>query len=100
MKTQFLSILIASSIILSPTLRADSAMTEPAVEHLFTSASQEPMGISPSLEEEGATVSAREDNNLSAAKKKQWFNIFLSAAAVVIAVTAMILVAHNDGHKA
>jgi hypothetical protein len=111
-----LSSLIIASIVLSPTLRADSPASAPDTEMQSTpsaaptSTAQETTPQengemattpeTPSTEDEGSTVSAEENTANKAAKKRQWFNIFLAVAAVVVAVTAMILVAHNDGHKA
>lgn len=106
-----LSSLIIASIILSPTLRADSPagapdtemQSEPSAAPTSPAQDNREMATTPetsSTEDEGTSVSAEENTANKAAKKRQWFNIFLAVAAVVVAVTAMILVAHNDGHKA
>lgn len=78
MKKKITSLLVAFSIVLSPTLRADD----------------------PASEEEGTPVGQAANEGSSAARKKQWQNIALATGAVALAVTALILVASNDGHHA
>ena len=51
-------------------------------------------------EYDGAQVGVAANEGMSAAKKKQWQNIALAVGAVAVAVTALILVASNDGHHA
>ena len=51
-------------------------------------------------EEEGTPVVGQAANEGSkAAKRRHWQNIALATAAVVVAVTALVLVANNDGHR-
>ncbi|MBI3237179.1 MAG: hypothetical protein HYZ48_05735 [Chlamydiales bacterium] len=51
----------------------------------------------PSSEE--TYVGQASDEGSKAAKKKMWRSIGLAVAAVAIAVTALILVSKNDGHR-
>jgi hypothetical protein len=53
----------------------------------------------PSDDEEGTPVGQAASEGSKAAKRKQWQNIALATAAVVVAVTALILIANNDGHR-
>ncbi len=54
----------------------------------------------PDEEEEGTPVVGQAANEgAKAAKRKHWQNIALATAAVVVAVTALVLVANNDGHR-
>jgi hypothetical protein len=49
-------------------------------------------------ENEGTPVGQAASEGSKAAKRKQWQNIALATAAVAVAVTALILIANNDGH--
>jgi hypothetical protein len=49
--------------------------------------------------DEGTPVSHSSNEGEKAAKRTQWKNIALAVGAVAIAVTALILVAHNNGKK-
>jgi hypothetical protein len=77
MKKLFTSCLIVSSLVLSPALKAQDAVT---------------------TDNEGTPVGLAANEGTNAAKKKRWQNIALAAGAVAVAVTALILVANNDGH--
>ena len=88
MKKKITSLLVAFSIALSPTLRAD----EPASDEETTEQTT-PM-------DEGTPVGQAANEGSNAARKKQWQNIALATGAVALAVTALILVANNDGHHA
>lgn len=77
MKKLLTSCSIIASIILSPTLKAEDISSE---------------------DTEGTPVGQAANEGANAAKRKQWQNIALAAGAVAIAVTALILVASNDGH--
>ena len=48
--------------------------------------------------EEGTPVGQAADEGSRAAKSRQWRNIALAVGAVAVAITALILVASNDGH--
>jgi hypothetical protein len=97
MKKIFTTTLIISSIVLTPALRADTATddtnSENQTEQVQSSNNQE------TEVDEGTPVGQAANDGSKAARKKQWQNIALAAAAVVVAVTALILVANNDGHK-
>ncbi len=63
------------------------------------------MVLSPALkaedmasDNEGTPVGQAASDGANAAKKKRWQNIALAAGAVAVAVTALILIANNDGH--
>lgn len=49
-------------------------------------------------ENEGTPVGQAASEGSKTAKRKQWQNIALATAAVAVAVTALILIANNDGH--
>lgn len=55
------------------------------------------------LEEERETpptiVGRASDEAARAARNRQWQNVFIAVGAVVIAVTALILVHNNSGHR-
>lgn len=90
MKKMLTSFLVISSIVLSPALRAEdvgSDQEEPP-------AGQE---VTP-VEQEGTPVGQAAADGSNTAKKKQWRNIALAVGAVAVAVTALILIANNDGH--
>ncbi len=82
MKKHILSGFVITSMLLSPALRADEALEPPATE-----------------ENEGTLVGQGSDDGARTAKSKQWQNIAIAVGAVAVAVTALILVASNDGHK-
>jgi len=48
-------------------------------------------------EDDGTLVGHGSNEGAKAARKKQWQNIALAVGAVAIAVTALILVANNNG---
>jgi hypothetical protein len=50
-------------------------------------------------ENEGTPVGQAASEGSKAAKRKQWQNIALATAAVAVTVTALILIANNDGHR-
>lgn len=49
-------------------------------------------------EEEGTPVGQASSEGSNAARNQKWRNIALAVAAVAVAVTALLLVASNDGH--
>ncbi len=77
MKKLLTSCFIVSSLVLTPTLKAEDLSTD----------------------SEGTPVGQAANEGFSAAKKKHWQNIALAVGAVAVAVTALILVASNDGHR-
>lgn len=50
-------------------------------------------------EDEGTPVGQAASEGSKTAKRKQWQNIALAAVAVAVVVTALILIANNDGHR-
>jgi hypothetical protein len=50
-------------------------------------------------EDEGTAVGQASSEGVNAAKRKQWQNIALATAAVAVAITALVLIANNDGHR-
>ncbi len=78
MKKLLTSCFIVSSLVLTPTLKAEDLSTD--------------------TDSEGTPVGQAANEGFSAAKKKHWQNIALAVGAVAVAVTALILVASNDGH--
>ena len=76
MKKLLTSFFIVSSLVLSPALKADDLPTDT----------------------EGTPVGQAASEGTNAAKKKRWQNIALAAGALAVAITALILVASNDGH--
>jgi len=76
MKKWITSGLVISAMVLSPALRAEEAAA-PAP----------------------GVVGQASDDGVNAAKSKKWQNIALAVGAVAVAITALILVANNDGHK-
>jgi hypothetical protein len=102
MKKLLTSTLVISSLILAPALRADTpsteANTDTPTEEVQTA--QESTPADETATDEGTPVSqASDDTNRKTAKRKRWQNILLAVSAVAIAITALILVANNDGHK-
>ncbi|MES2122870.1 MAG: hypothetical protein V4492_08870 [Chlamydiota bacterium] len=95
MKKWIPSALIISSIFCAPHLRADSAPDD------TTDAIVGDQGISldDTNEDVGTPVGQGSDEGAKAARNRRWQNIAIAAGAVAIAVTALILVANNDGHK-
>jgi hypothetical protein len=111
--------LIASTIALSPARHAVADQSSDAVEETQPEETteetppQEPQETAPSAqesttpeamppdedEEEGTLVGQAANEGSRTAKSKQWQNIALATAAVVVAITALILVADNDGHR-
>lgn len=80
MKKFFISGLLMTSMILSPGLRAEEVAEDP----IETS--------------QGTPVGLASQDGAKTAKSKQWQNIALAVGAVAVAVTALVLVANNDGH--
>jgi hypothetical protein len=93
MKKLFTSTLVISSMILAPALKADSvgSVVEENPQHMEQSQEFEA--------DEGSPVSQASDEGNRASKSRRWQNIALATAAVIVAVTALLLVANNDGHK-
>jgi len=89
MKKKFTSVLVACSLMLSPALRADAPAPDEDVEIEQTQ-----------QEMEGTSVGQAASDGSNAARKKQWQNIALATGAVALAITALLLVASNDGHHA
>lgn len=83
MKRLVSSFLVASTLTLSPSIRAEEVS-----ENLDTEVQMEP----------GTPVGQASDEGARTAKRKQWQNIAIAAGAVAVAVTALVLVASNDGH--
>ncbi len=75
MKKMLISFFAVSSMVLAPALKAGDVSSE-----------------------EGTPVGQASNDGASAARKKRWQNIAIAAGAIIIAVTALILVASNDGH--
>jgi hypothetical protein len=50
-------------------------------------------------EDEGTPVGQAASEGSNAVRKKQWQNIALATVAVALAVTALILIANNDGRR-
>lgn len=109
MNKSFLSAMIISSLLLAPYLKADQAqptedqteavapdstMDQPAADQASTNQPAADEGTP-----EGTAVGQASTEGSKAAKKKMWQNIGLAVGAVAVAVTALILVADNDGHR-
>jgi hypothetical protein len=58
----------------------------------------QPQDVSDDSEQEGTPVGQAASDGTNAAKSRQWRNIAIATVAVALAVTALILVASNDGH--
>jgi hypothetical protein len=119
MKKLITSYLIASTIALSPAVRAQDTLPpqastdEPASPDQDSETPLTPSDPPPSAQEattldvesndsdenEGTPVGQAANEGSNAAKKKQWQNIALAVGAVAVAVTALILIASNDGHS-
>lgn len=82
MKKWIPSTLLISSILFAPSLRADDAIS-----------------LDETTEDAGTPVGQGSDEGAKAARNRRWQNIAIAAGAVAVAVTALILVANNDGHK-
>lgn len=117
MKKTLTSCFAISSILLAPVLKADApdVNSEEAMSAQVESEENEialdtPENIDenalaadelsedPSNDTDGTPVGSAANEGTSAAKKRHWQNIALAAGAVAVAVTALILVASNDGH--
>lgn len=110
MKKQILTSLIIFSILSTPALRAEDP-SPPSLD-LTGEVSQPgssldavtPLAVDPATEEVtedlGSSVGKASTEGMSAAKKRQWTNVAIAVCAVAVAVTALILVSSNDGHKA
>jgi hypothetical protein len=66
----------------------------PRAEELAT----QPQDLPDDSEQEGTSVGQAASDGTNAAKSRQWRNIAIATGAVALAVTALILVASNDGH--
>jgi hypothetical protein len=88
MKRLLTSTLVIASMVLTPALKADDMTTEVATDYTTEDSATE-----------GTPVGQGANEGAKAAKKKQWQNIALAVGAVAVAITALILVANNDGHK-
>lgn len=99
MKKNFITSLLISSLILAPALQADNAEYDDDSNAGYATESMQEENANDAEFEEGTPVGQAANDGSSAARSKRWQNIALAAGAVVVAVTAMILVANNDGHK-
>ncbi len=121
MKKHVLSSLIIFSIVLSPALRAgdpiastpeplqevaqdtEAFLSQPVAQEGSSLDNTEPLAVDPETEdlpeEQGSPVGQGSNERVTAAKKRQWKNIIIAVCAVAVAVTALILVSTNDGHK-
>jgi len=86
---------VISSIVLSPALRAEGIPPDTAI-----SPETPALATEPTNESEGTPVGQAASEGSNAARKKRWQNIALAVGAVAVAVTALILIASNDGHDA
>ena len=95
MNKSFLSAMIISSMLLAPCLKADDAEFHADIPEAVVSdaAGDEPAS------DEGTSVGQASSEGSKTAKRKMWQNIGLATGAVAIAVTALILVSDNNGHK-
>lgn len=118
MKKLLTSCLAISSIILFPALKADvSDVGSEGTVVYQDEVEQEEIGLDtpenidendalatdglaedPSNDTGGTPVGSAANEGTNAAKKRHWQNIALAAGAVAVAVTALILVANNNGH--
>ncbi len=104
MKKSFTSTLIIFSLLLSPALRADTAVTSEPTQTAPVSQTApvtQTADVTPAADttnDEGTPVGKASDDGTRAAKRQQWQNIAIAAAAVAVAVTALILVSRNNGH--
>lgn len=89
----FIACLLATSLIVTPALRADVSLETPSAEM-----STDPTATDVAPEEDGTPVGQAAGDGVNAAKKRQWQNIALAVGAVAVAVTALILVSANEGH--
>ena len=87
MKKLFTSCFVVTSLILSPSLKAEDLQE-----------TEEPTAEESQETNEGTPVGQASNEGSNAAKKKRWQNYAIAAGAVAIAITALILVANNDGH--
>ncbi len=106
MKKQVLSSFIVLSLILAPSIKAEvPTAIEPISEQTSGSSLDDstPLAVDPVAEdlpeEQGTPVGKASDKAKNNAKKKQWQNIAIAVCAVAVAVTALILVSSNEGHK-
>jgi hypothetical protein len=104
MKRLLISCLIVSSNVLSPALKADQIIPDQA-EQVPTETESNMQIMTATTPDTTLDETSKEtpvgqaaNEGMSAAKRKQWQNIALAAGAVAVAVTALILVASNDGH--
>ena len=79
MKKLITSGFVVSSLLFCPVLKAEDLPEDQEVD-------------------QGTPVGQASDEGARAAKRKKWQNIALAAGAVAVAITALILVANNDGH--
>lgn len=95
MKRLSLSVLTIAAVLLSPYARADGAEEEePPSTEAVTTAPENEEDI-----EEGVPVSKGSGDPERNAKRRMWQNIIIATSAVVVAVTALVLVSSNQGHK-
>lgn len=99
MKKILTSTLVITSIILAPTLKADSYSNTDADSEMQTEAQVQQSDEEEAQPDEGTEVGQAANEGTSAAKKRQWQNIALAVGAVAVAVTALILVSSNNGHS-
>lgn len=95
MKKLLISTFAITSMVLAPALKADVYNADTSSD-----AQTEELQMQPdeTEQEEGTEVGQAASDGSNAAKKRQWQNIALAVGAVALAVTALILVANNNGH--
>ena len=113
MKKLITSCFAITSIVLAPALKADAPHVNPVEVAAFeeeavgletppladeSTAPPEELATDPANDSEGTPVGVAANEGTTAAKKRYWQNIALATVAVAVAVTALILVASNDGH--
>ncbi len=103
MNKLFTSFLTISSIVFAPLLQADDAAYDPLEEQVAYEQEDYQIADDATFQEEpasseGTPVGQAADEGANAAKRKRWQNIALATTAVAVAVTALVLVANNDGH--
>ncbi len=100
MSTRVLSSLLVLSLLLAPALRADTSPSDEPITIESADVSP-PVATDPLMEEEtgGSSVGEASHAGARTAKRNQLRNIAIAAVAVGVAVTAILLVSSNDGHK-
>lgn len=121
MKNLITILLITSTITFSPAIHAEQNSLSPILVAQENTTTTAPEDTSPSNQDsttpstssdsttsdefsndeeyEGTPVSQATNKSSNAAKKKRWRNIVLAVVAIAVAVTALILIANNDGHR-